>query len=70
MLGLALGLALLSLRNMGREATNLANVANSDYQRQGASAGGLVVAILLGIVLLGVLGAGPLAGLITVQPLP
>lgn len=69
-LALALILALLAIANMGREATNLAHVAEDDYQRQGANIGELIVAIVLGLALLGALGAGPLAGLVTLETLP
>lgn len=68
-LALALGLALVSIANMGREARNLAHVAEDDYERQGTSWGGLFVAVIVGVVLLGALGFGPFAGMVTIETL-
>lgn len=68
-LGLALGLALLAIKNMGREATNLAHVADDDYERQGQNWGSFILAIILTAVLLGAVGVGPLAGMVMVETL-
>lgn len=68
-LGLALGLALVAITGMGREATNLAHVADDDYQRQGTSWGPLLVAVIVGVVLLGALGVGPFAGMVAIETL-
>ena len=68
-LGLALFLALLAIKNMGREAENLARVAENDYERQGQNWGSFILAIILAAVLLGAVGVGPLAGLVMVETL-
>lgn len=62
-LGGAVLLAILAIAGMGREATNLAHVADDEYERQGTNWGALLLAIGLAVVLLGAIGAGPLAGL-------
>lgn len=66
-LGLALLLALVAIANMGREAENLAHVAEDDYQRQGTNWGVFLLALLVALVLLGAVGAGPLAGLVMME---
>jgi hypothetical protein len=66
-LGAALLLALVAIANMGREAQNLAHVAEDDYQRRGTNWGVFLLALLVALVLLGAVGAGPLAGLVAVE---
>jgi len=68
-LGLCLLLCLVSIANMGREAQNLAHVTEDDYERRGTNWGVLVLAVFVAAVLLGAVGVGPLAGLVTVETL-
>lgn len=68
-LGLALGLALLAIKNMGREAENIRRAAEDDYERQGQNWGSFILAIIVAAVLLGAVGVGPLAGLVMVETL-
>ena len=66
-LGLALVLALVAIQNMGREAQNLAHVTEDDYERRGQNWAVFLLALLGALVLLGAVGVGPLAGLVTVE---
>lgn len=68
-LGLALGLALLAIKNMGREAENIRRAAEDDYKRQGQNWGSFILAIIVAAVLLGAVGVGPLAGLVMIETL-
>jgi len=68
-LGLALFLALLAIKNMGREAENIKRAAEDGYERQGQNWGSFILAIILVVVLLGAVGVGPLAGLVMVETL-
>ena len=66
-LGAALLLALVAIANMGREAQNLAHVAEDDYERQGTNWVVFVLAVIVAAALLGATGLGPLAGVVMVE---
>lgn len=57
-------LGIAATAGMGREANNLAHVADAEHEQRHTSWGSLVLLALLGLLLLGVTGAGPLAGVL------
>jgi len=63
-IGLALLLATGAIMGMGREAKNLAHVTDAEHEQRHSSWGSLVLLVLFGLLLLGVTGAGPLAGVL------
>ena len=68
-LGLALCLAIFAIGCMGREAQNLAHVAEDDYERRGTNWSALLIAVIVGAALLGALGVGPFAGIVAIETL-
>jgi uncharacterized membrane protein YjgN (DUF898 family) len=68
-IGLAVGLAVFSIIGMERAANNFANAANAAHQQSSTNWSALLIAMIVAAFLLGAVGIGPFAEVVSVVPL-
>lgn len=66
--GLVIALLLLAIKQASNGLEDAVNALDADYEKHGVNWGAAVFALVVLVLLYGIIGLGPLAGLVEVAP--